>query len=66
MENNQDMKGCRCGHHKMFGWLVVLFGLTFLLGAFNVLSAYVVGMIWPVLVIIAGCGMMCKCYEHHM
>lgn len=67
MDNNQDMsKMCKCNHHKMFSWLVVLFGLTFLLGDLNVLTAGAVSVIWPVLIIIAGVGKMCKCcHKHH-
>ena len=35
---------------------MILFGLTFLLGAFDVLSVSTVGVIWPILVILAGVG----------
>ncbi len=60
---------CKGQHHKAMPVLVILFGLTFLLGAMNILSPDTVMMIWPVLVIIAGVkklmmgmGMgMCKC-----
>ncbi len=68
--NNQNQpmqtgKTCSCVHHNIMPALIVLFGLTFLLGAFNILSAYAVGMIWPILVIIGGVvkmkGRSCKC-----
>ena len=71
MENNPEMskemmmgKMCKCPHHMMTAWAVVLFGLTFLLGATDVLSVYAVNIIWPILVILVGFGMMCKCYKH--
>ena len=64
MENNQDMSKMCHHHHKMFAWLVVLFGLTFLLGAMNILTASAVSIIWPILVIIAGIKKMCKCKCH--
>ncbi len=62
-----DMKGgmCGCSHHKIMPILVILFGLLFLLGSFDVVTTYTVGMIWPILVIIGGftklSGRMCKC-----
>lgn len=66
MENNmQNM--CKCPHHRVTAVLVILFGLTFLLGAWGTLSWDSVGVIWPVLVIIAGLmkftekSGMCKC-----
>ncbi len=56
---------CRCSHHKVIPGLVVLFGLTFLLGALGVFSAHAVSIIWPILVILAGLQKfgrdMCKC-----
>ena len=51
----------------MIGVLVVLFGLTFLLGAFQVLSSNTVAIVWPILVILAGLKTifrgMCKCCD---
>jgi hypothetical protein len=45
--------------------LVTLFGVVFLLGAFEVLAADVVGIIWPIIVIVGGLsklfGGSCKC-----
>lgn len=51
-----DAKGaCSCSHHKVIPILMVLFGLTFLLGNLNnMISPETVNLIWPVLVIIAG------------
>ena len=67
MENMQNT--CRCVHHKVIPVLVILFGLTFLLGAWGILSSYMVDIIWPILVIIAGGTKlgekfgMCKCCQ---
>ena len=57
---------CTCGHHKVIPILVVLFGLTFLLGDWNVFSVGTVNIIWPVLVILAGLSKMkhCGCCAH--
>ncbi len=64
MDNNQEMpKTCGVPHKKMFSWLVVLFGLIFLLGNLSILTPGAVSIIWPVLVIIAGFGKMCKCCQ---
>jgi len=56
---------CTCSHHKVMPVLVTVFGLVFLLGALNVFTADVVGIIWPILVIIGGLtklmGGNCKC-----
>ena len=57
--------GCCCPCHMMKGFLVILFGLTFLLGTFEVLSQHWVSIIWPILVMLAGGFSMmkgkCKC-----
>lgn len=59
---------CKCPHHKVFPILIVLFGLTFLLGALGVLTEGAVSIIWPLIVIIAGLKKlgkgMCKCCAH--
>lgn len=68
MENMQGMKNvCSCPHHKVVPVLVVLFGLTFLLGALGILTSGFVMIAWPVLVIAGGLmkwmskSGMCKC-----
>lgn len=66
METSQTPEGkCSCPCHCMTGVFIVLIGLTFLLGAFNVLSARVVEVTWPILIILLGvqkiCGRKCKC-----
>lgn len=73
MENMQNMQGtkgiCKCPHHKVVPILVILFGLTFLLGMWSMLSWDAVNIIWPVLVIAAGAMKltermgMCKCCD---
>ncbi|OGZ53598.1 MAG: hypothetical protein A3B25_00650 [Candidatus Ryanbacteria bacterium RIFCSPLOWO2_01_FULL_48_26] len=58
-------KTCPCPHHKMTPILVVLIGVDFLLGAFNILTPETVQIIWPILVIIGGLTKLnegrCKC-----
>ena len=72
MDNMQNMGGgvknmCKCPHHKVMPVLIILFGLTFLLGNWGTLSWGAVNMIWPVLVILGGAmkfsekSGMCKC-----
>ena len=66
METTQASAGkCSCPCHKMVGLFIALIGLTFLLGAFNVLSPRVVEVTWPILVIMAGMQTVmrgrCKC-----
>ncbi len=65
MNNESDAKVCNCPHHKMVPIFIVLIGLTFLLGALNVLSAGAVSITWPIFVILAGLMKMmkgaCKC-----
>ncbi|MEK7539976.1 MAG: DUF5668 domain-containing protein [Patescibacteria group bacterium] len=46
--------GCHCPHHHALPVLVILFGLTFLLQAFGLLTDTLVGYIWPCIVIAAG------------
>lgn len=57
---------CTCPHHKFGAILIILFGLTFLLGTMGVLSGMFVSYAWPVLVILFGLarlmGGSCKCY----
>jgi len=73
MENMQQrdsmgMKNtCTCKHHHVIPVLIVLFGLTFLLGNMGILTWAAVGMVWPILVIAGGImkimnrSGMCKC-----
>ena len=74
MDNMQNMGGsqgtknvCKCAHHKVIPVLVLLFGLTFLLGSWGILTSNAVDTIWPIIVILAGAmkisekSGMCKC-----
>lgn len=65
MMEGEGKNVCTCSHHKVLPILIVLLGLTFLLGNMGTINAGTVNLIWPVLVIIAG-GMKlfshkCKC-----
>lgn len=65
MNMTADGKMCRCTHHSVMPVLIVAFGLVFLLGAFDVLSAWAVSITWPVIVMIGGLtkmtARMCTC-----
>lgn len=57
---------CSCMCHKTPGILLVLIGVLFLLGTFDVVSPRVVSITWPILVILIGLKKsfmhcMCKC-----
>lgn len=58
-------KKCSCPCHSLTGLFIALIGLTFLLGAFNILSARVVQVTWPILLVLIGLqfivGSRCKC-----
>lgn len=62
----KECSTCGCMCHKFTGILIILFGLTFLLGHLGVLSAYAVSIIWPILLILVGIIVgfrkdLCKC-----
>jgi hypothetical protein len=60
-----DKKVCDCHHHKIIPLLVILIGLTFLLGGLGILTWRGVDIIWPILLIIGGfaklAGRKCNC-----
>jgi hypothetical protein len=60
-------KKCTCGCHKLVGLCVALIGLTFLLGALNILTPRAVEITWPILVLFIGVklvsGGKCKCCD---
>lgn len=62
---HEGMPGCKCPHHKFLPFLMFLFALVFLLGAFDVFSARFVEVSWPVLVGLAALMKLfegkCKC-----
>ncbi len=45
---------CACPHHKVVPLMIVLFGLTFLLRALGTITPDTAGVVWPILVIVAG------------
>lgn len=57
----------KCPHHKVMPALVILFGLTFLLGYLGILTSNFVNIAWPIIVISGGLIKlmdkygMCKC-----
>ena len=71
MENMQEEKkccgncSCKCPHHSMVPWCIILIGLTFLLGQMNIFTLSAVSMIRPLLLIVIGVvklrGKNCKC-----
>lgn len=58
---------CKCPHHRVKPILMILFGLTFLLGYWGSIQWTTVQTIWPILVILGGLmklgekSGMCKC-----
>ena len=66
--SGEKIQACHCPCHKMIGFMVILIGITVLLGTFEVLSAKVVGIVWPIFLILAGARAsimrgMCKCCD---
>jgi hypothetical protein len=65
--NHMNQSGhCNCPHHKIGAVLIILFGLTFLLGMMNILAPMWVAYSWPTLIILFGITRLasgsCKCY----
>jgi len=60
---------CKCPHHKMAPFFLVLIGVVFLLKALNYVTAGAADVIWGVLVMCIGFQKMargmCKCYMNH-
>lgn len=59
---HEGMQGgmCGCPHHKVGPLLIVLIGITFLLGALGYVSAGAVAVTWPILLILIGAMKMSK------
>ena len=53
MKKEDGMK-CACRHHSVIPFLMVLFALVFLLGAFDIVTARTVSITWPILIGVAG------------
>lgn len=66
MNHVNSSPACRCGHHKIFPGLIVLFGLLFLLEYFGVFTPAFTAVAWPILVILGGLVKFssgsCRCY----
>jgi hypothetical protein len=62
-----QQKKCGCPCHKMGGVVVVLIGVIFLLGNLDIISSKIIGIIWPIFIILAGIKIMakrmCKCCD---
>lgn len=61
-----ETKDCACKCHKVGPLVIVLIGVTFLLGNLGYVSAQTVGIVWPILLIVLGLKKlggagMCKC-----
>ena len=56
---------CKCPHHKVVPLLILVIAIVFLLGAFDVFSAHLVGILWPIALGIIGIMKLtsgaCKC-----
>ncbi|MDE2037707.1 MAG: hypothetical protein KGI69_00575 [Patescibacteria group bacterium] len=59
--NGSNTCSCKCGHHKLMPIAVMLIALDILLANFGVYSWYVATIIWPILLIVAASGKLCKC-----
>ena len=65
----QSGKSCRCPHHKLTPFLVVLIGLTFILRVKGYVTGDAASIIWGVLIMCIGFQKlsrgMCKCESGH-
>ena len=71
MQNMQGMQGgkgvCKCVHHQVVPFLIIVIGVTFLMGEWGTISWDSVNVIWPIAIILIGAmkvvaGMgVCKC-----
>ena len=59
MENE---KVCKCPHHKLMPWCIILIGVAFLLMNLNI-YVHAMSIIWPILLIVIGLKKLvaCKC-----
>lgn len=60
---------CRCAHHKLTPFLIVLIGLVFILRALGYVTPVAAGIIWGVLIMCVGFQKLsrgvCKCNAMH-
>lgn len=59
--NGNVCSSCKCGHHWVGPIAVILIGVAFLLEAFGVWGSSVTAIVWPILLIIAAAGKLCRC-----
>lgn len=56
---------CKCSHHRITPILIILIGVTFLLGDWGFFNAFTATTIWSILLILIGIFMLvkkrCKC-----
>ena len=66
-EEMMEGKTCNCPCHKgVGGWLVVIFGLSFLLQNLQIILPELANIIWPSAIILMGLKMSCRCCgENH-
>lgn len=48
-EMNNGQKGCKCPHHSMGAWGILLIALVILLGNLGVFTDGFVGIVWPII-----------------
>ncbi|KND49228.1 MAG: hypothetical protein AB203_02420 [Parcubacteria bacterium C7867-008] len=67
MNHVNTSSSCRCPHHLVQPILIILFGGAFLAGNTGYLTADIIRIVWPSLIILTGVaklfGGSCKCYE---
>lgn len=65
----QTGASCRCPHHKLTPFLIVLVGLVFILRAIDYVTDGAAGIIWGVLIMCIGFQKLtrgkCKCEANH-
>ncbi len=61
----RDRKVCGCPHHKVVPCGIALIGVLFLLQGIGILSVSLVGILWPIVLIVIGgtklMGRRCNC-----
>lgn len=62
---NNGKACCKCPHHGMGAWGILLIALVILLGNLGVFTEGFVGIVWPIILgliaISKMCGGQCKC-----
>ncbi len=60
-EGGKVCMGCGCNCHKAAPIAIILIGLVWLAGSLGWLSMGTVGIVLPILVVIAGASKLCRC-----